>query len=279
MEVNWWKSVSAFLRSRIFRTLTVIVVVACSYTVLVNKIEHLLFEIELNFATTITAFFGLTMSLLMVYRTNSAYDRWWEGRKVWGQLVNECRNLVVKACSLSRADVARKKELQKLVAAFPPALRDHLRRARASDSMVPEGVVHGPNYVTEKVYAHLQSWRDEGTLDDFAFLTLNEHARAFLDVCGKCERIQNTPLPLSHRALIPQVLFLYILLLPWGMGNHVGAVFMIGFLTYFLVGLELIADGLERPFGTEDDSLPLDDLCKGIAVSTLEVVERAGSQT
>ena len=89
-----------------------------------------------------------------------------------------------------------------------------------------------------------------------------------------CERIQKTPLPLSHRALIPQVLVLYFLLLPWGIDAHFSGIILMGALTYFLVGLELIADGLERPFGTEDDGLPLDSLCEGIAASTAEVVDR-----
>jgi putative membrane protein len=278
MEVVWWwGSVRAFLRSRIFRTLTVIVVIVCLYTVAVNELEHLIFDEELNFATTASGFLGLTMSLLMVYRTNGAYDRWWEGRKVWGQLVNDCRNLVVKACTLSTASAQEKKEMQELVAAFPPALRDHLRADRAEGSIVPEEVVHGPNWVTEKVFEKLQYWRDEKVLDDFAFLALDEHARAFLDICGKCERIQKTPLPLSHRALIPQVLAIYFLVVPWGLEVHLGAVMLVGVLTYFLVGLELIADGLERPFGVEDDSLPLDDLCDGIAASTAEIVNRIPS--
>ena len=111
-------------------------------------------------------------------------------------------------------------------------------------------------------------------LDDFSFLALNEHARAFLDICGKCERIQKTPLPLSHRALIPQVLIIYFLILPWGMEVHFAGVVFLGLLAYFLVGLELIADGLEMPFQTVDDGLPLDDLCQGIEVSTREIVDR-----
>ena len=274
MRLTWWESVRPFLGSKIFRVLTVLVVIVCSYTVLVNQVEHLIFDEELNFATTISGFFGLTMSLLMVYRTNGAYDRWWEGRKVWGQLVNECRNLVVKSCTLSRASLEEKRELQKLVAAFPPTLRDHLRGSRKEGSMVPAEVIHGPAYVIEKVFLKLQSWRDTDVLDDFSFLALNEHARAFLDVCGMCERIQKTPLPLSHRALIPQVLVLYFLLLPWGIDAHFSGIILMGALTYFLVGLELIADGLERPFGTEDDGLPLDSLCEGIAASTAEVVDR-----
>ncbi|MFA5504240.1 MAG: bestrophin family ion channel [Vulcanimicrobiota bacterium] len=274
MHKTWWDSVRTFFASKIFRTLAVISLALGVYTVIVHKIEPLLFEEDLNFATTISGFFGLTMSILMVYRTNGAYDRWWEGRKVWGQLVNECRNLVVKACTLSQAPVEETQALQALVAAFPPALRDHLRGIRTAGSIVPASVVHGPNYVAEKVFEKLQAWREAGKLNDFAFLALNEHARAFLDVCGVCERIQKTPLPLSHRALIPQMLSLYFLVLPWGIEYHQTAALLVVVLGYFLIGLELIADGLERPFGTEDDSLPLESLCEGIATATLEVVER-----
>ena len=268
MEWNWWTNV------RIFRVLTVVVITLCLYTVVVNQLEHFLFKNDLNFAATVSGFLGLAMSILMVYRTNGAYDRWWEGRIVWGQLVNDCRNLVMKSVTLCTASVEEKKEMQKLVAAFPPTLRDHLRAQRAEYSIVPSEVVHGPNYVAERVFEKLQAWRLQGVLDDFAFLALNEHARAFLDICGKCERIQKTPLPLSHRALIPQMLVIYFAILPWGLEYHAGAVVLVGLLAYFLIGLEFIADGLERPFGKEDDSLPLDSLCEGIAASTAEIVDR-----
>ena len=273
-QVDWSTRIRQFLGSQIFRSLTLVVFLVCLYTVGVNQLEHLLFQKQYSFATSFTGFFGLTMSVLLVHRTNGSYSRWWEGRTVWGQLVNDCRNLVVKANSYGTAPFEEREALQRLIASFPPALRDHLRSTRSTEAGVPDDVTHGPTYVAEKIFKKLQLWRSQGWLDEFYFLALDRHAQSMIDICGKCERIQNTPLPLSHRALIPQLLALYLLALPWGLPNHLSAIVLVGVLAYFLVGLELIADGLERPFGLEDDSLHLDTLCQGIASTTAEVIGR-----
>lgn len=248
----WWARVKAFLRSGIFRQTLFLTVLVCVYTASVNHFEHYIFEKELSFAGSITAFFGATISLLMVFRTNGAYDRWWEGRKQWGALVNHCRNLTIKLAELPKVEQNEKEEVWHWVQAFPYLLKEHLRGAQDSPERrefgVPAEITHAPGYASRRITKALQKWRDEERLDQFSYLAIDVHVRALLDICGACERILKTPLPLSHRALIPQVLFIYLAVLPWGMPNHAGAIGLLGLLTYFLVGLELVADGWESRF-------------------------------
>jgi ion channel-forming bestrophin family protein len=274
MPSFWWTRMRAFARSQIFRKLLVAVFLTCLYTIGVNHVEHYLFDEEFNFANSFTAFLGATLSLLLVFRTNGAYDRWWEGRKQWGALVNHSRNLAIKTFSLSKVSDLEKEEMWHWIQAFPFVLMNHLRWEGDSEFRrglrVPSEVVHAPGYVSQKIFDKLQQWRDAEKLDDIAFLAIDTNANALLDICGVCERILKTPLPLSHRALIPQVLMIYVLVVPWGVPNHVGSVALMGLLTYFMVGLELVAEGLEEPFRLSDDGLPLDSLCDTIKVSTEE---------
>lgn len=275
MPKVWLTRIKAFVRSQTFTTLFILVAFICLYTFAVHYVEHHVFGVEFNFAGSITAFFGATLSLLMVFRTNGAYDRWWEGRKIWGALVNECRNLAIKSRVLSTAPEEEMDEMRDLIVAFPYILMNHLRdegdTERRRELGVPSEIVHSPGYLTRKVFENLKLWREKDYLDDFAFLALDKQAKTFLDICGACERIKKTPLPLSHRALIPQVLIIYLLVIPWGMPSNAGSVGLVGFLTYFLVGLELVAEGLEQPFDGGDDDLPLENLCAGIEASVKEL--------
>ncbi len=283
MPSFWWTRIRKFVNSKIFRKLVVIVFIVSVYTACVNKFEHLIFAEELDFANSFTAFLGAVLSLLLVFRTNGAYDRWWEGRKLWGRLVNDCRNLTVKVVVLSQVSADEKREMCHWIQAFPILLKNHLRWQGDSEERralgIPAEVGHAPGYATQKIYDLLQAWREAGKLDGFAFLAIDTHVQALLDICGACERILKTPLPLSHRALIPQVLLLYIFVIPWGVPNHVGAVALMALLTYFMVGLELVAEGLEEPFRLSDDGLTLDSLCETIRVSTQERLEQALAPT
>lgn len=271
----WWSRIRAFVRSKTFTTLFILVVLISLYSVGVNYLEDKFFAREFDFASSVTAFFGATLSLLMVFRTNGAYDRWWEGRKVWGALVNECRNLAVKSRALSTAPAAEMEEMRDWIVAFPFALKNHLRDEGDTEERrkhgVPSQIVHSPGFVARRIFEKLSLWRKAGHLDDFAFLALDKQAKTLLDICGACERIKKTPLPLSHRALIPQVLIVYLLVIPWGMPSHLGSVALVAFLSYFLLGLELVAEGLEQPFDDGDDDLPLNALCQGIEESVREL--------
>lgn len=271
----WWSRIRTFVRSKTFTTLFILVVLIALYSVGVNYLEDKIFGKEFDFANSVTAFFGATLSLLMVFRTNGAYDRWWEGRKVWGALVNECRNLAIKSRALTEVPPAEMDEMRDWIVAFPFILKNHLRDEGDTEERrqygVPSQIVHSPGFVARKIFEKLSRWRKDGQLDEFAFLALDQQAKTLLDICGACERIKKTPLPLSHRALIPQVLIVYLLVIPWGMPSHLGSVALVAFLSYFLLGLELVAEGLEQPFDQGDDDLPLDALCQGIEESVREL--------
>jgi putative membrane protein len=214
---------------------------------------------------------GLVLGTLLAFRNKEAYDRWWEARKLWGQLVNDTRNLAYKVRAYVEAPAAELQDFGRSLAGFAHGLRLHLRRPGPLQQVPgfaddPAQPGHVPSYLAGRVLGDLARWGRAGLLGGQVPLLLDPHARGLLDVCGACERIRNTPLPASYRALLRHGILLYLLLAPWSLQLEVGAwgVAVLGLVTYFLLGIELTAEEVEEPFGGEEDDLPLAAYCRTI---------------
>ncbi len=230
---------------------------------------------------------SVILGLLLVFRTNTAYERWWEGRKLWGQLVNDSRNLCLKVRTYVPTSPGDKAELGELVVSFAYALKHHLRDSQASRSLpglgdVPEGVkINAPVYIAGKIYEKVLDWKNDDLFDGFIMIQLDAHLRSFMDICGACERIKNSPLALSYRAFMRQGIALNLLALPWYIESEFNywvslPLILIG--SYFLIGLELIAEDIEEPFGKDGDDLPLDTICGTIESTVNDILQLNKSQ-
>ncbi|MBL9091202.1 MAG: hypothetical protein JNL96_08255 [Planctomycetaceae bacterium] len=223
---------------------------------------------------------GLILGLLLVFRTNTAYDRWWEGRKLWGQLVNESRNFAIKVETCVRAEPRDKVEIGKRLIDFAVALKEHLRRKPirlqelSSFENRTDTPQHVPAYVAQQIYDRLERWRQAEQLGGFELLFLDRHASALMDICGACERILKTPIAAGYRRFIRQAIAVYLVTLPWGLVDFFGywaaPVSMV--VAYMMIGIEVLAEDIEEPFGTDADDLPLDDICVTIERSVREIV-------
>jgi putative membrane protein len=280
---TWGDRVLTFLGTRVFKKTAACCLMLLLYDMAAHALESYL-EVQLDLPSSDTAVFGAALSILMVLRTNSAYDRWWEGRKHWGALVNTCRNLALKVEALSQADPTEKALAGRYIALFPYVLRDHLREGITEKtwSSFPEPVnrqlSHLPAYVTSRLMAILAGWREKGLLSPLDHHLIDRQVNAWMEICGACERIRNTPLPLAHRALIPQLLVLYLVVVPISLPATVANAVLTFVMGYFLIGLELVAEEIEEPFGTDDDDLQLDRLCKGIERSVRETIPATQSE-
>lgn len=222
---------------------------------------------------------GLVLGLLLVFRTNTAYDRWWEGRKLWGQLVNDSRNLAIKIQTCVRADVAEKRELAAHLADFAVALKEHLRSGVRLGSLPSfSGTAfdppHVPAYIAQTIYDQIERWRRTEELGGFELLFLDSHAASLMNICGACERIKKTPISASYRTFIRQSIAFFLLTLPWGVVDLLGwwTVPVVLGVGYFMIGIEVIAEDVEEPFGHGDDDLKLDDICATIEKSIQQIV-------
>lgn len=228
---------------------------------------------------------GLVLGALIGFRTKAAYDRWWEGRIVWGELTNHSRNLCLKAVRLADPPEADRRELFALVAGFPVALMRHLREGLKLQEVPgfendPAAPAHVPAELAGRVIGLIARWRAAGRIDGFGQLALDPHALALMDVCGKCERIRNTPLPGTFLALLRHGLLFSFLLLPWQLVGPLGA-WAIGVqavIVYFLLGVELTAEEVEQPFAYDPDDLPLEEFCATVRASAGEILGVEGGR-
>ena len=197
---------------------------------------------------------SLLFGWFMHFRARASYERWYEARGLWGALVNDSRNLALKAARLAAADPGGVNHLRDLLGRFAGELREYLGRP-ASDPGP-----HHPLGTAAEVYDQLVKWRAGGVIDGFGFLSLDDHAKKLMDVSGACERIRGTPLAASYVSLMRKGLALYLLSLPWLAADDLGwyTVLLVLPIGYVLVALELIATDIENPFDGGADDLPLD---------------------
>ncbi len=259
-----------FPRLHVARPLAIVTAAVLVYTAIVTYIVKSktlpTWELAEEITTVLTAFIGV----LIVFRNNAANDRWWEARKLWGQLINDTRNLALKARTYATLDGSEQRDFANLLIGFAHALRLHLRGkcelctvpGFESDTTI---VAHAPGYIAGRAFEALASWDRSGKLLTSVWL-LDRHAGAFMDICGACERIKNTPLASSYRALLRATIILNFLLAPWAAAAWAGwlSLPVVGVACAVLFGVELAAEAIEEPFGTTGDDLPLEKYCETI---------------
>jgi putative membrane protein len=229
---------------------------------------------------------GVTLAVLLMIRTNSGYDRWYEGRKLWGGIVNQTRNLAQVALVYGPEDRKWREEFVHWVAAFPHVCRHSLRSETDIDDM--QGVLndqqlgelrlaqHMPLYVTRRLARMLQGAVDNGQLDRFAFLEAEHQRTQLIDHIGACERILKTPLAESLSVKIRRFLFLYLMALPFGIFDKAGIAtpIIVMLVAYPLLSLDQISVELQNPFSKRRLShLPLDEICASIQRNVLALAD------
>ena len=206
---------------------------------------------------------GFVISLLLAYRTNTAYDRWWEGRKMWGALVNNSRNLALKL-SVMLEHEPDKQFFRKVIPAYSSILSKHLSNEESA-LVLFEGLdlhidhqKHKPNQVAKMLFTKVNDLYVSKKLTGDQLIVINSELQSFTDICGACERIKNTPIPYSYSAFIKKFIFFYIMTLPFGYVFSLGylAIPVVVFTFYVLASLELIAEEIEDPFGLDANDLP-----------------------
>jgi putative membrane protein len=228
---------------------------------------------------TLEAALTFIVSILLIFLTNRAYERWWEARTLWGTQVNVSRNLAIKIRELAQPDVEETQQARRLIVGFGHALRMHLRDGcKLTDvpgfENATEQPVHVPSYLVGEIYRLLDTWQKRGQISDDRLRVIDSEARVFLDVCGACERIRRTPISVSWRVFIRQLLVIYLLTLPWGIVDQfkVLTIPLTIVITYAIVAAAVIGREIEHPFRTTEDHLDLEAICEAIEVSVSEIL-------
>jgi putative membrane protein len=261
---NWLRVLLEFPRSPVFRTLGLDVVGAGAWAALVVWVETDLVRVAVPLGPAFLSILGIILGLLLVFRTNTAYDRWWEGRRLLGQLVNISRGLS-RALRAQLGDVAdrqdRRRQYAAILSAFPTVLTQHLRQPRGSPGP------HRPSELLSNLHREVERDFAAGRLPPESRMALAPLLQAFDDVLGGCERIRNTPIPFSYSSYVKQFVLLYALVMPFGLVREFGygTVIACMFTFFATMGLELLATEIEEPFGTDINDLPMEGIAATIA--------------
>jgi putative membrane protein len=245
---------------------------------------------EYTLTTTPFTLIGVAIGIFLGFRNNASYDRFWEGRKLWGSLVNTSRSLARQAQSLF-SDVSDSTELiqfrrtfVKRVVAFVHALRHHLRDTDPLDelaALLPSADLdevrragHRPFMVLQQLGKDVKHARNQQWLPELNVLAVDAQLVELSNILGACERIKNTPIPFTYSVLIHRIVASYCLLLPFGLVDTVGMLtpVVVFLISHAFFGLDAIGEEIENPFGTLPNHIPLATISRNIEINLLEMI-------
>lgn len=287
---DWFSFIFRFHKADTFRKLFPLIVGICIYSGIIAWLELYVWQLsEKNYVRNLPVMhtlLGFAISMLLVFRTNTAYDRWWEARKLWGALVNNSRNFAMKLQSMLPVDDKWNRSFfRKIIPAFAYALHQHLHKEETRVELFEseehkdafkkiDHTKHIPNQTALLMHQHIQQLYKEEKLTGEQVLFLNAELQSFTDICGACERIKNTPIPFSYSVFIKKFIFFYIMTLPFGFVFQLGfyVIPVVGFVFYVLASLELIAEEIEDPFGGDPNDVPSELLAGNIQRHVEEII-------
>lgn len=278
---DWLTFIFRFHKSDTFRQLIPMMIFIGLYSYAIAYLELEYWQISqkshISNIPIMHSMLGFVISLLLVFRTNTAYDRWWEGRKLWGGLVNNSRNLAMKL-SVMLKDEHDRAYFRKLIPSYASILVKHLTNTETSMQLY-EGIElkqhqHHPNQVAKMIYQKVADLHEQKKITGEQLIVLNAEMQSFTDICGACERIKNTPIPYSYSAFIKKFIFFFVMTLPFGYVFSLGyyAIPVVIFIFYVLASLELIAEEIEDPFGFDANDLPMEKIAANIKKHVEEVI-------
>ena len=250
------------------------------YTLFPLLVHYYGFFVDVEIISTgLEAFMGIVLSLLLVFRANRAYERWWEARTQWGILVNVSRNLALKIKTYVKPGKEDAQYFAYLISQFSFALLRHLRgitnqQALSTKLDIPDSVNNLPVYICGLIYEKLENLKENGKLTEIQFLIIDTDLSQFMHVCGACEKIKHTLISLSYRSFVHHIMVILFLFLPWQLANNykfwaIPLIFLIAYITFALEG---IARNLEEPFGLSSDDVHMETISQTITKSARQIL-------
>jgi ion channel-forming bestrophin family protein len=265
----------------------------CTGVALLVTLTHgFVYQWKITLTTVPFTLIGLALAIFLGFRNNAAYDRYWEGRKLWADLVYRARSFAREVQTLLHYDAPARlqdagdprRTIILRTIAFASTLRHQLRgsdaapdvrRLLGADEARAFGAMRcGSEYLLREMGAALGRELRAHRLDAPVAADLDQSLTAMAAVAASCERIKNTPIPFPYTLLLHRTAWLYCFLLPFGLVDMVGFMtpFVVAIVAYTFFGLDALGDEIEEPFGLADNHLPLDALCREIEINLLEAL-------
>ena len=293
--VTFWReaiSIKGSVTPIVIFNVLVFGLIAAIICVVDHYIEEV-FQVNLGLEVGPHEIAGAALGLLLILRTNAGYDRWWEGRTLWGGIVNQSRNLALESLAYGPKDKVWSTELITWVKAFPYTAKSSLRSEKElgkfeqllgkseADKLIASS--HMPFYVLLKIAGLLSSALDKGVLNSFAFAQMERERSLLIDHIGACERILKTPLPIVYSVKIRRFVAIFLITLPFALLHQMETDWLVPLVimlvSYPLVSLDQIGIELQNPFYKSSlNHLPLDEIAEGIEKTLQEMLASSDNQ-
>ena len=218
--------------------------------------------------------FGIILSIFLSFRNTACYDRWWEGRKLWGALIATSRHLSRDSHVLKDK---QRRILMYRVMLFTGLLRNRLRNQHKLIEFYRDKVdlnpqtfdalathINAAQFILEEIQKSLVHLLKSGEISDIIYQCLNRHIVELGAIQAGCDRILSTPLPYAYSVLLHRTVYCFCFILPFNLEASLGfwTPVIVGLITYLLLGLDALSAQLEEPFGMQDNDLPLDSITR-----------------
>jgi ion channel-forming bestrophin family protein len=292
-KVGWLK-LALQVQASIFPEIFPRIVLCSGFALLISLIHYYGFSLQGNIFGSITSnvAYNLVLGLLLVFRTNTAYDRYWEGRKTWGSIVISILNLgrkIQQAVTVNENEAINaesKSQIIQLLSAFAIATKLHLRTEPANNQLKEfltesqfseiKHVINMPITIVLWIGDSLKKQQISNHLSMDEFNSMNSLLDNMVEAVMGCERIAKTPMPLAYAVYLKLLLLIYCLFLPLQLINDLNwwTVLIVALISFILLGIEEIGNQIEDPFGHDENDLPLDMICKSVIENVEELINQ-----
>jgi ion channel-forming bestrophin family protein len=279
---NWFRMLLV-IRGSVLPAILPQLLLYLAFAILVTLLHGRLFVWKVSLTFVPFSLIGLTLAIFLGFRNNTSYARYWEARVLWGAVLNDTRSIARQALTLIDDTTHSKIFVYRLIA-FVHALRHQLRGTDPEADLAQwlseseRERLKGARYKASTILLMAGEWlrerRQQGQLAAPLAQAMEVHMGHLTDALGGCERIAGTPTPFTYAVIIHRTVYLYCLLLPFGLVDSIGVMtpLVVTFVAYTFFALEAVSEEIEEPFGTEANDLPLDALSEGIQATLLELL-------
>ncbi|CAH0266752.1 bestrophin family ion channel [Chryseobacterium sp. Bi04] len=287
-RTNWLKMLFIW-RGSVLKKIVVQLIIITLFSLAIYYFKGKIFDYKVHLNPTIFTLIGLALAIFMGFCNSASYDRFWEGRKLWGLLVIETRSLTRQIFSLvndsSPESKEEKQKIIKMISAFCWSLNHQLRDKSGTEhlsrllSQEQVEQLKDKKFIPSIILGFIADWLNEqqkkGNIDTIVLTSMDHQLNQFSNISGGCERIYNTPLPFAYSVLLHRTVYLYCFWLPFGLVDSLGWMMplIVLLISYTFIALDAIIQEIGEPFGEEENDLALNSICRTIEFSIFEQAE------
>jgi putative membrane protein len=255
------------------RKTTFLTLIAGAYFFFIEYVESNIYFIDFYIPSYIFYLLGYVLVMLFYFKVNTAYYRWYDGRKYWSYLGTHGKNLADKMNAILPPDDKENRYFfAKMIVNHAYALKANLRRIRSLDEIYEvypgfkdslKDVKDIPTHLISLILERLTELYRNKQISDYMYLGLHKYVDEAIDIDEQCRGIRKVPSPSTYTMHLKTYLFLFTATLPFGFVHDHNALIIFVMMVIFgaYVGTMIVSEEIDEPFGTDKYDIPLEDIC------------------